>query len=60
MPKKLITAAEAAERLGITVDWFRVRAKAIGLKPVETRKTGKRGRPAHLFALDQLSAVTTK
>lgn len=48
---KLVTAQEAARRLGIAIGTFRRKAPAA----TSRRVTGKRGRPAHLWTLKQIA-----
>lgn len=51
------TTVEAAKKLGISPLWFRLCAKAANVKAHEVVVTGKRGRPADLWAFDQVRKV---
>lgn len=51
------TTKQAAKELGISIGTFRIKAKVAGLEPVDTIKTGKRGRPGSLWGKSQLNKL---
>ena len=55
--KQRFTTVEAAKKLSITTQWFRLCAKALKLEAQEVVQTGKRGRPADLWSFDQVRKV---
>lgn len=55
--KQRFTTDEAAKRLKIGAQWFRLCVKALKLEAEEVQLTGKRGRPADLWSFDQVRKV---
>jgi len=51
------TTVEAAQKLKIGKQWFLLCAKALKVQATEVVRTGKRGRPADLWTLDQVRKV---
>jgi predicted ArsR family transcriptional regulator len=54
---KTLTTAEAAQRLGVAVGTFRRKAKSADVRASLQRATGKRGRPAFLWTLNQIKQL---
>jgi predicted ArsR family transcriptional regulator len=55
--KVRFTTDEAAKRLKIGKQWFRLCVKALKLQADEVQVTGKRGRPADLWSFEQVRTV---
>lgn len=52
-----LTTKQAAEKAGVCVAWFRLRAKKRGVEPTDTSSQGHRGRPTGIWTLTQVKQV---